>query len=130
MSAVTQTSSKRCIAYVSLLFQGIAALCFHGLTLCIGADGHTALAWMAADDCCPQTQSAAIRAGDCCDCTDAPLLQPLADKRAAGDELVWSSASPSPIWFVLATPQTVPPADYGLPPPDSLTARHSVVLQA
>lgn len=124
-------SFLRRIAYSSLLIQAVAALCFNGLTLCIGADGHTALAWMATDDCCPQTPTTAIKAEDCCDCTDGPLLQPMADKRPGGDEITWTSVSPAPRWsFSLAQLRIAPPAASGLPPPDSLTARHSVVLQA
>lgn len=131
MGAVIHRSFLRRIACVSLLTQGVAALCFHGLTLCVGADGHTAIAWMAADDCCLQTQTTAVRPDDGCDCTDGLLLQPIAERRAGGDELARSSASLAPNWsFFPAAPQTAPPAAYALPPPGSLIARHSVVLQA
>ena len=131
MGVVTHRPYLRRIACASLLMQSVAVLCFHGLTLCIGADGHTALAWMAADDCCPQAASAAIRADDDCDCTDAPLLQPAADKRSTGDDFAATALVAAPSWsFAAARPLSAPKAASGLPPPASLLARDSVVLQA
>jgi hypothetical protein len=127
---VIDRHSLRRTAVASLLIQGVAALCFHGLTLCIGSDGHTGLAWMAADDCCPRTASASIKAGGCCDCTDAPLLQPIAEKRGGSDEIACSALPPMPGKLFIAAAWTSVPAVSGLPPPAGLVSRRSVVLQA
>lgn len=103
---------------------------FHGLVLCVGPEGHTAVEWFAADDCQGAPAGAAAFAADrCCDCTDARLLQPFGDKRD-GDPLV-GAAEP-------VRPLPLPPRGNACPhgaisrvfvPPDELTGRRQIVLQ-
>jgi hypothetical protein len=118
------------VAWISLLLQGVTAFLFHGLVLCVGPKGHTAVEWFAANDCCPPAVATTAVSGDrCCDCTDAPLLQPVADKRD-GDR----SGTAAPCAAILLVPQLEDSWSFGhsvraLAPPDELTARQYVVLQ-
>lgn len=129
------SKTPRLAVWLGLVLQATASLCFHGLVLCVSANGHVAVEWLAAADCCPEESgSATLAPGDCCGCTDAPLLLRAVGTRAAVDPN--ESAASTPFAGVGVLPSSHPltalssgPPDYALPPPQARVARRSVLLQ-
>jgi hypothetical protein len=131
MTVVKSRSSLRLAAGLSAFLQSATALLFHGLILCVGPQGHTAVEWFAAADCCASASAFSLGGDRCCDCTDAPLLQPIVDKRDVVDMLPTASVSA----LIVAPPCTDHPCSVRLnprvgSPPDALSARRTVVLQS
>lgn len=126
---------SRSVVWLGLVLQTTAAFCFNGLVLCVGANGHVAVEWLAGADCCPEESSSTTFApGDHCDCIDAPLILRAVAKRVAVDPNEFAAATPSAAAAVI--PSSKPPAalssgppDCALPPPDVRVARRSVLLQ-
>jgi hypothetical protein len=118
------------VGWLSLALQGIAAFMFHGLVLCVGPEGHTAVEWFADADCRRvNTTTMSLDGERCCNCTDAPLLQPFADKR---DDLRLVNASPrvTPLLAPrLENPRSCGAAAESPASPGGLTARRNIVLQ-
>jgi len=126
-----QPPSSTAVVWLASALQAATALLFHGLVLCVGPEGHTAIEWLAAGDCCPPPMvSAALNTDRCCDCTDASLLQPFADKRD-GDRLRTTASLRVPL---LAPPRPENPgashrAARRPAPSDQLLARRDIILQ-
>lgn len=127
---VTHSKPSRSAVWLGLVLQTSAALCFHGLVLCVGANGHVAVEWLAVADCCPEEiGSTALAPGDCCDCTDAPLTLRVVGTRGAADPNDEATA-------LLSTPAAEidrKPRFISEPPdgawPNEGKARRSVLLQ-
>ncbi len=112
------------------MLQGVTALLVHGLVLCVGPEGHTAVEWFAAGDCCPPALPTTALQTQCCDCTDAPLLQPVADKRDGDRWVTVSQRVPLAAPPRVECPMCSHYAERTLAPPAELLARRTIVLQA
>lgn len=125
--------SLQAVAWLSALLQGVAAFFLQGLILCVEPGGHTAVEWFASSDCCLKNVAVtSLSRDDCSDCTDASLLQPIVEKRYA-NAIVFTAAA---VWAV-ATTSAPADGDWSTratarapAPPDDLSARRTVVLQA
>jgi hypothetical protein len=103
-----------CVALHLFLTLGMAS----GLVLCVGRDGHAAVESRFAEDCCAD-EAAGERAERLtrvsCVCTDAPLLQPAAERGGA------PAVALPPLASVIPPPAADPvrAVARGLPPPSS-----------
>lgn len=127
---VLSRSSSRVVAWTAVVLQGFATLVLHGIILCVGPGDHVALELTSANNCCPpRSAMATVGDRDCCDCTDASLLQPMVERRpgaeifAAGMLLSLSE----PVTSAENRYRRLPVAR-SLAPPGYLGARRAVVL--
>jgi hypothetical protein len=120
------------VAWLSAFLQGVAAFFLHGMILCIEPGGHTAVEWLATSECCLETAAETSLSSDRCGgCTDAALLQPV-EKRDATATFVATATElvPGPTAAHSLDDRRNRAASRAPAPPDDLSARRTVVLQA